>query len=393
MRDISLNGIDGTGKSTQVRLLSSESGHFHTTQPLTSYSPEWQRYSGHAFYQWWFDEVSSERLCDLVIKSLNKRHRDEGGLDFRILDRGVGMYMAVCVASISIKEGIVLAEAIKFTNEAFCKSLSFDPDELAILLLPSVPYFQSVNYLTRLIDPRKKEQYSDASNLVYERYQTLLVDAMDYYLVQRGAISLVVDRPICDIQNEIRAILSTVLGQEIAPIGRTIKRLIGFGGLSESGKSSFAESFRVNRGYYRLKLNYFSVDSNAMLNDLLAAEKTALELLRFFNSHYFVEQATIESLHGYVLPALLKLMLGGRFKVVFMEAPIEVRTRRRASSRSGGRVISPDDLDRRDREKIDRGIENIRSIADLIFDNSKDGLECNLKTFLEKIDERSFETA
>jgi dephospho-CoA kinase len=82
-------------------------------------------------------------------------------------------------------------------------------------------------------------------------------------------------------------------------------RVVAFGGMSESGKSTAADYLRVRHGFARLKIGYlldlaaaYRGISDPYEADLVTqAELLADALDRYCAAHHFAERLSIESLH------------------------------------------------------------------------------------------------
>jgi hypothetical protein len=89
----------------------------------------------------------------------------------------------------------------------------------------------------------------------------------------------------------------------------------------------------------------------------------------------------VESLHDPLIPAALKLMIGDRFKIVFIETDERVRISRAAKELGIPYDQAAIVVTEKDFIKKRRGAETVRSIADWIIDNSSEGVEESLATF------------
>jgi hypothetical protein len=68
MRPLSLNGVDGAGKSQQIRLLAQNGDVFHVTKPLIQYSERWTKLEGVLFLKAKQNNNVSE---EIIMKAYN----------------------------------------------------------------------------------------------------------------------------------------------------------------------------------------------------------------------------------------------------------------------------------------------------------------------------------
>ncbi|MEK9185450.1 MAG: hypothetical protein AAB863_01615 [Patescibacteria group bacterium] len=330
-------------------------------------------------FQWWFSIVTPEELIEMMIASLNVRYGDNDANKITLFDRGTKMFKSVCAAMWAIRKGVTLCDAIQNVDEFFRRGLIYDPDcEFDILLIPDKKYFDSIKQYTDLAAEHDTEKFTDEEKQYYTYYQSVLRKAIDEYFsgMPHGQL-LIVDSPICVVQNRIRMVLNTRFGIELPMIGRTSSALIGVSGLSESGKSSYAECLRVRHGFYRLKVGYFT-DIVKNSGRVVTPESISVEILHFLERHYYVKYFSLESIHGVQVPAFLKMLLGGKFLIVFIDTPEDIRIRR-CSTELG---ISIDDavkiVRRKDTQKLSSGIDKVRKISDIVIDNSEEGAIHNI---------------
>lgn len=217
---------------------------------------------------------------------------------------------------------------------------------------------------------------SNADDERYHRYQQLLQSELRRQELEGAyhhTIHVTTSDSIGCVQNRLRKVL---LEKTANPLFQpTLHNLVGiyaFGGLSECGKSSIAEAFCANFGTkqaFRAKIAYFNSTISETLGLSvydLSEEKQALylfhELDRFQRSHYWLRLLTIESLHSDSVTKYLKLWLGEKLQVVFIDTG---ESQRRARS-----LVPPEQLARNDGAKLERGAMNIRLYADLGLDNN-----------------------
>ena len=366
---IAINGVDGVGKSQQIRLLQFYNGeNLNFTKPLIEYSSKWPKLKSHDMFNWWFKKVNIEEFVNIIIESLNTRYLKAKN-SVVILDRGTLMFKAVCAATISARTESKITDSIERINISFAQGLNYkQEEEHNILLLPDAQYQKSITPYLSLLQ-NDSDVYTEEEDEFYLIYQGLLREAVAFYF-REVVDRITVDSSICEIQNKLRLLIGNITKQFLPEICGGVKQVIGFGGLSECGKSSFAEHFYKNKGYYRLKLGYF-VEILKRHGKKDTPENVAMEFLHFCKLHYYVEKLTLESLHEPYTPACLKLMFGSKFKIAYLDAPFNIR-RKRASIEQNISLSEAENITKRkDQVKKDRGAKIVGKIADINFDNSK----------------------
>ncbi|KAL9038063.1 MAG: hypothetical protein Q9180_003362 [Flavoplaca navasiana] len=178
---------------------------------------------------------------------------------------------------------------------------------------------------------------------------------------------------IRDVQNELREVLLQYTGNCLfTPMLHRLDGLYIISGLSESGKSSVAEGLCSHYGVslaFRAKIAYF----NNMISEKLGkpvycipekdqAQNLLHELERFSNNHYWLKIMTVESMHRHLVAKWLKTWLGDKVQVIYIDASDAKRFERA--------LIAPEEVARNDDLKKERGVEMIRSKADLVLDNN-----------------------
>lgn len=263
-----------------------------------------------------------------------------------------------------------------FDNEEFLK---LKPQDRLNFLQRSLPIPDS-KYFTLL--QNESSDFTEDENEFYLVYQNLLRETIAIYFRDEAIDRITVDKAICEIQNELRLLLNKVAGLSLPDICGGVKQIIGFGGLSECGKSSFAEHFYRNKGYYRLKLGYF-VEILKRRGEKDTPESVAMEFLHFCKAHYYVENFTLESLHEPYTPAFLKLLFGSRFKIAYLYAPFDVRSKRASVEQGVSLSEAENNTRNKDLVKEGRGAKVVGEIADIKFNNS-DGKHCENMLNFEK---------
>jgi len=366
---ITINGVDRVGKSQQIKLLQFyNGGSLNFTGPLIEYSSRWPKLKTHDMFNWWFKKVEMDEFLNIILESLNMRH-SEFRDSVAILDRGTLMFKAVCAATMSVRTGLGLLDSIQEIDLRFAEGLSYGIDEERnILLEPDAEYQNSIKPYLSLLQ-NESSDFTEDENEFYLVYQNLLKEAVSIYFCGGTADRIKIDRSICEIQNELRLLLCRVTDLPLPEICSGVRQIIGFGGLSECGKSSFAEHLYKNKGYYRLKLGYF-VEILKRRGEKDTPESVAMEFLHFCKMHYYVENFTLESLHEPYTPAFLKLLFGSRFKIAYLDAPFDIRSKRASIEQGVSLAEAENNTRNKDFVKEGRGARIVGKIADIKYNNS-----------------------
>ncbi len=383
MKIISINGVDGIGKTQQIELLR-DSEAFHFTGRLVDYTHRWPKLEIVEEFNWWFRDVPFPELVSIVIEAIKARHAARKHDQVNIDDRGTQMFKAVCAATLIIREQVTVEQTIKRIDSLFDKEFDQYPPEQEIFLRANPEYRAKIKPILQIIEGRNNK-YLPWQNEMYAEYQIWLDYFTNHYFQSTNSAKMInVDSCILDVQNKLRETISGVSGVDLPPICSTLEKLVAFGGLSESGKSSFAEGLSTHHHYYRLKIKYF--------NELvrikgLPSRPNILgnEILEFLKNHKHVKRASIESLHSPDLPAYLKLLFGSRFKTIYLDTPESVRISRTALELG----ISLDDASQKvrakDEVKISSGADKVKGVADIVFSNEHSVFETTFQSFVSQL--------
>lgn len=383
MKILSINGGDGVGKTQQISLLKGEKT-LHFTGRLVDYTNRWPNLNPVEEFNWWFRNVPFLKLVSIIIEAIKTRHASRKPDQINIDDRGIRMFKAVCAATLIIREQTTVEQAIERIDSLFDKELVQCPPEQEIFLRANPEYCAKIKPILQVVDARSTK-YLPWQNEMYSEYQIWLVHLTDHYFQSANSARIVhVDNCILDTQNKLRKIISEMCDVELSPICDTLQKVVAFGGLSESGKSSFAQALSVHYQYYRLKIKYFDEIVKARG---LPSHPDALgrELLNFLRSHRHVTRVSVESLHSPDLPAYLNLLFGSRFKTVYLDTPESARIRRTAQELGISTDEATEKVREKDGVKISRGADRVKDIADVIFDNEHDDFDASFQSFVNRI--------
>lgn len=380
MKEISISGSDGVGKTQQISLLAMDGEGLQFTGRLTDYSHRWPKLAPANDFNWWFKEVPFHDFVSIVTESLRNRRAACVVGKTAVHDRGVRMFKAVCAATMVARGESAEVDAAHIVDELFSKAGVVE-DDSEILLRISPTYQEETRRLREAIEIRD-QKYLPWQNELYARYQKWLAVFMDHYFSGLNSANVItVNDCILGIQARLRESIGG-MGHPIQPIlcGH-LEKLVAFGGLSESGKSSHADRLRTHHGYCRLKIKYF--DDIVRSRGLTSTPETiGRELLAFIDSHKHLTHVSIESLHNASLPAYLKLLFGSRMKVVYLDTPQETRVARTAHELQISVQDAAKKVAEKDMVKVERGADKVAEIADVVFRNEADGFESGFNNFI-----------
>lgn len=369
---VSINGADNVGKTTQIGLLPRHysiflAGSLHDSDEMLG-----QLVKNNKLKDWWWG-CTDEEFVLTIFGALGRRrakHMACEQVTMVVYDRGTAMFEAVAVAVIAVKsQDHDLTEARKKLHLILSRKEFHVPrEQVAILLKHGHDLEESVR-----ITLQREHQPADAR---YRLYQTLLQTELGHQekrATYQHIILAGLPETHREVQNQLRAVLKpSIQHHSFQPILHNLRRIYAFGGLSEAGKSTFAQTLAVHCGpelAFRAKIAYFNELASERLGGSIYAhpeEEQAIMLLHelenFSNRHYWIKVMTIESLHRVTVTKWLKTWLGNKFQVVFIDASDDKRAERS--------LVPPDARIRNDSIKQGRGAHLIRGHADFILDNN-----------------------
>jgi len=381
MKEISISGSDGVGKTQQISLLAMNGEGLQFTGRLTDYSDRWPRLAPIDDFSWWFKDVLFSDFVSIVTESLRNRRAACVVGRTAVHDRGIRMFKAVCAATMVARGESAEVDAARIVDEFFLKAGVVE-DDSEILLRMSPTYQEETRRLREVIEVRG-QQYLPWQNELYARYQKWLAIFMEHYFSGLSSTSVVtVNDSVLLIQARLRESIGG-MGYPMSPSPcSNVEKLVAFGGLSESGKSSYADRLRTHHGYSRLKIKYF--DDVVRGRGLPSHSGTiGRELLTFLDSHKHLTHVSIESLHNASLPAYLKLLFGSRMKIVYLDTPQETRVARTAHELQISVQDAAKKVAEKDAVKTERGADKVAEIADIVFRNEVDGFESGFNKFID----------
>ena len=177
MQVLSFNGLDGSGKTEQIRLLEWSCPElFHFTKPLSDYSDRWPALDPLRMSAWWFEEVPMDEFIGIIIESLDGRSHDVSPDRITVHDRGRRMYQAVCAATWCTRTDTTIEKAHERVADRFSRDLKTCPEEAEICLEINREYqLRIAPYLGQAV---KKPERPSWMHERYARYQQNLYLAL-----------------------------------------------------------------------------------------------------------------------------------------------------------------------------------------------------------------------
>ncbi|WP_124771933.1 hypothetical protein [Micromonospora inaquosa] len=281
-------------------------------------------------------------------------------------DRGWPMLVATCAATAAVKDGISTAEALAQVETKARRYAPAPRRELHLLLRHSNQSAAEAHHaIAREVVPTTER---------YVEYQRRLAEAIDLQVDDGEYQAIVVrgDRPLLDVQREIREAVAQ-LDVPVAPLPPDrIEHLWVLAGMSESGKSTVGELLRTEHTATRLKIGYLmqlaaerqgATDPYRDWNEGIQAQMLSEEILRFAAQNPGSHRISLESAHRFDATAHLRRIWGQRCEILFLRLPDRLRAQRATETMKS--------LSARDAIKQSRGGDRIALIADTVIDNGR----------------------
>lgn len=158
----SINGIDGVGKTTQVKIFEKECDNFiKTVYGLENYKG-FPKLTGQELHKWWFESSTIEGFCDAFYESLANRNLEimNSNKNIIILDKGIINFEARIRATLKIR-GFSQEEIENNIKKSKIKYNFKDIENLKIIITNKVLNERKIN----------KSKYSHAQIALYQKYE------------------------------------------------------------------------------------------------------------------------------------------------------------------------------------------------------------------------------
>jgi len=378
---ISFNGVDGSGKTTQLDLLSKENPDIiERIDGLNKYYP-FSQLPDNSF-DWWFNESTPQQFVDIIYESLKNRDLDiiNSKKPIIIVDKGSKNFDARVIATLMHK-GLSKEEAIPMINHAKRK-FDIHPQENFDLFFNIAP---SKKLRKAITEERKYSGLISDKVKIYSRYQDLQNEIIQEQ-IESGEYNLFDATGSIEEVNEklIKIIYEIVKERSLFP--NTDKQIYALGGLSECGKSGTGKYLSQMHNIWNMKFRYFLEQmaqrygiynpldfyrNNSELVALLEIDQLGM----LFQKQYYKDAISLESLHDFNLTKALKEQLGDQFAIIYIDTSFRNRVIRNALSEGISIEESAKQVNLKDNEKKAMGADKIKEIADFVIDNNGTNFE------------------
>lgn len=168
---VSINGGNGVGKTTQVKLLSEKYKFIYGAPVISNY------YDRDTSYNWWFEDSTQNEFCNTIYKAYSKRAKELKHINspIIILDKGIVNTDARVVSTLMVK-GMTYEEAKNMVNQYKIKyNVNENGENLALIIKNTDTPEDSI----KLTQVRKAEEFlniSDQKRKKLAKYEQLQVN-------------------------------------------------------------------------------------------------------------------------------------------------------------------------------------------------------------------------
>lgn len=158
----SINGIDGVGKTTQVKMIEKEKYNFiRTVYGLENYEG-FPKLDGQDLHKWWFETSTIDEFCDAFYESLTNRNNDimNSEESIVILDKGIINFEARIRATLKVR-GFSQDDIEASIKKSKIKNKFQDIENCKIIILNNTLSKEKID----------KRKYEDSQIEIYKKYQ------------------------------------------------------------------------------------------------------------------------------------------------------------------------------------------------------------------------------
>lgn len=381
---ISVNGVDGSGKTTQIQLLKKYNPEIiEIFGGLENYYP-FKNSTDNGSFEWWFYDSTPEEFCEIMYASIKERERDINNSckPIVLIDKGLDNFDARIEATLKYK-GLSKQKARSMIQEYKAKYLIQDNEDVKLFFNISDTTKERIAITKNRV---MKSMHNDKAQM-YQFYQLMQNEIIDEQI--SNGIYHIFDAKgnIEDVNAHLKDLIIEIMMQNIT-IPKD-KKIYALGGMSECGKSGAGEYLSRNHNIWNMKLKYFNqqIVQKYGMKDIFSNEKEFVsvllieEIVLMLNTHYYKGKISIESLHNFDITQELKKYFGDSLEIVYIDTNYKNRVVRTAMGEGISIEKAKEQVDQKDKIKSSVGADRIKDIADVIIDNN-----CSQMKFKEQLD-------
>lgn len=371
---MSLNGVDGSGKTTQVELLQQQNPNLiECIGGLENFFP----YATGVMkdFDWWFLKSTPEEFCDTMYESIYNRNVavENSKKPIVVIDKGIRNFDARIFSTLLTK-GLGEERSKTLIAQSKAKFAIKDYDDISFLLSPTEKPDERIEVSLKRVStglPQSKLK-------LYKYYQFHQNQIIDSQLSSNQYVVINADDSIENINLNIRKTIYLYLKERLF---KPKVIIIGLGGLSECGKSGVGKYLSENYNCWNLKLKYLvqiicqkydiQSENEYFTNDILFTSLLEAEEISYFlQNHYYKQFISVESLHSKDLSLHLKDIFGSIFQIWYIDTSLNNRVYRNAKELGISIADSRLRIQKKDITKCTRGADKIKTFADVVIDNN-----------------------
>lgn len=367
MYKISLNGLDGSGKTTQYKLLKDRFPYGYFSNDIGYYNI-FPNLRGDDFFKWWFLDSKLEEFCDTIYRGI--KYRDDEAIkkeqQLIINDKGVFTFDCRILANFLMRgyNNLDIYNQINMSK----KKYGINSENLSLFL--NIDDTTKLNERLRQRNDSKINSYDD----YYHNYQIVLNDVTKK-MIKKSNIQII--NAVDDINNVFNKIIDSIINKN--------QKFIFISGVSESGKSTASEYLThllPNSVHVKMRdiLNEMYLSSGSNLEKhLWMKEQEKNDSYRFWydfilltsSSHYDNEFIVLDTLYGIDAIKSIYRILKNNVNLIYIEASYHNRVYREYMKLKENRSITIDEVadmvEKKDRNKQKFGLLNLKKLS--IYNN------------------------
>lgn len=374
---ISFNAADRSGKTTQINILAAKNPDImHISDDISKYEP-YPKLRSEQSFRWWFIESSPVEFCETIYKCLAIRNRyiAASKAPITLVDKGVHNFDARVIATLAEK-GLTTDDAKELAEKTKKKYGVECIEDLRIFLSTGTTLEERL-HVTR---SRPENKFSEQDHKIYYNYQANQQRLLQKQIEEGGYAIVDAIGHIDEVTLRLEEIIHKYILSNLPKLPEDAK-VYGLSGLSEVGKSSAGHYLSKYKNIWNFKLNYFvqNIADRHLISDvgslfgndsLIFAALVVEEMSRFFKTHYYRKQISVESLHNGQLTKHIKQILGEQFETIYLEVDRALRIQRTMKENGIDRTLAEQLVEQKDSQKISRGVLEIQTQTQHILDNN-----------------------